>query len=286
MKPKMSTTLLARWLAVAVGGLVSAVGINLLLAPQSLVPAGVSGISVLLSYATGWPAGLLYAALNVPLFALAWRQIDRAFALSSVVGLVAFAGGLVATAPLADLNAVKDPLLSAIFGGAIAGAGAGLSLRYHGSLGGMDIVGVLVRKKLSTSIAGTSLVTNAGVVGVLAAMRGLEPALMTMLSLTAGAVLFDRVLTGLNRSKAILVVTDHPQAVAEAILTRLRRGVTFLDGEGAFRKTKKRLVYCVATQRQLASVKRLIADIDRAAFVAVFDATEVIGEGFVPGPGE
>lgn len=285
MEPSSRRILVTRALFVALGGIISAAGINLLLVPQTLLPAGVSGISVLASYLTGLPAGVIYAALNVPLLILAWRRVDRSFAFLTVVGLVSFSAALVATGPLADLRSVKDPLLSAVFGGAIAGAGAGLSLRYHGSLGGMDIVGVLIRQKLSTSVAGTSLVTNVVIVAVLAALRGLEPALMTMMALVAGAVLFDRVLTGLNRSKAVLVITDHPEAVADAILTQLHRGVTFLDGEGAFRKVKKRLIYCVATQRQLASLKRLVAAVDVDAFVTVFDATEVIGEGFVRGPG-
>lgn len=276
---------IGRVVAVTLGGVVCAVGINLLLVPQLLTPAGVSGIAVLLEYATGVPAGLLYAVLNIPLFVLAWRHVDRTFALLSLLGLGVFSAALVATAPLADLQTVQDPIISAIFGGAISGAGGGFSLRFYGSLGGMDIVGVLVRQRLSTSVSSVVFVLNVAIVAVLAVAYGLEKALMTMLALAAGAFVFDRVLTGLGRSKAVLVITDRPDELAQALLHDLNRGVTFLDGEGAFRRTRKRLIYCVATQRQLADLKRIVRRIDREAFVTVFDATEVIGNGFLRGPG-
>ena len=274
-----------RSIAVIVGAVVAALGIDLLLLPQKLTPAGVSGISVLLEYGTGVPAGALYAALNVPLFLLAWRQVHRSFALQSVVGLLSFSLALVLLRPLSGLRLVEDPLLSAVFGGAVSGAGAGLSMRFHGSLGGMDIIGVLVRQRLSTSVASVVLVVNVAIVAVLALAFGLQPALMTMLGLVAGAHVFDRVLTGLDRSKALLIISDRPEEVADVLMNRLHRGVTYLDGEGAYRRRRKRIVYCVARQRQLAEMKRLVRSVDAGAFVTVFDATEVIGEGFVAGPG-
>ena len=81
-----------------------------------------------IEYLTGLPAGPLYAALNVPLFVIAWRHVDRTFAILSVVGMAAFSAALWATASLATLEAVSNPVVSALFGGAISGAGAGLAL--------------------------------------------------------------------------------------------------------------------------------------------------------------
>jgi len=275
-----------RVLAMIVGGFVCAAGINLLLVPQTLAPSGLSGVTVLVEYATGLPAGILYAALNVPLFILAWRHVDRLFALLSLVGLLAFSGALVATAGLADLDVVADPIVAAIFGGAIGGLGGGLTLRYYGSLGGMDIVGVLVRQRLAVSVASVGFVLNIGIVSAMAVAYGLEPAFLTMISLAVGAWVFDRVLTGLGLSKAVLVVTERPDEIAGWVMAELRRGATYLDGEGAYRRTRKRLVYCVVTQRQLAELKRFVRSVDPGAFVTVFDAHEVIGEGFLRNPGD
>lgn len=275
-----------RVIAVIVGGFVCATGINLLLVPETLVPAGLGGVAVLVEYASGVPAGALYAVFNIPLFILAWRHVDRTFALLSLVGLAAFSGALLATVGLSRLDVVRDPIVAAVFGGAISGLGGGLSLRFYGSLGGMDIIGVLVRQRLSVSVAGVGFVLNLGIVSVMAVVYGLEPAFMTMLGLAAGAWVFDRVLTGLGLSKAVLVISDRPDDIADSLIHELRRGVTFLEGEGAFRRTRKRLVYCVVTQRQLADLKRIVRRLDPGAFVTVLDANEVIGEGFLRNPGD
>ena len=194
------TTLVVRALWTLLGALVSALGINVLLVPLELLPGGVSGVAVLLEYLLGVPAGIVLIGLNLPLFAFAWRHVDRTFAVLSVIGLAAFATALIATAGLSELWLVEDRLLGAIFGGVLAGTGAGIGLKHWGSLGGADIIGVLLRRRYGLKVGEVILGVNVVIVGVLAILRGLEPALLTLLSQTVATASLDRVLTGLGRS--------------------------------------------------------------------------------------
>ena len=277
-------TLVVRALWTVLGALLSAIAINLLLVPLELLPGGVSGAAVLLDYLLGVPAGIALLALNLPLFAVAWRHVDRTFAALSVVGLSSFVIALLMTSGLSELRVVEDRLLGALFGGAMAGAGAGIGLKNWGSLGGADIVGVLLRRRYSLKVGEVILGVNAVIVGVLAIFRGLEPALLTLLSQTVATAMLDRVLTGMGRSKAVFIVTGRPGAVGEVILRRIDRGATLLSGEGAFGHTPKPILFTVVPQRQLAQLKRFLEEVDPDAFVTVLEANEVIGRGFLRGP--
>lgn len=282
MKPTLRD--IGRAAVTVVGALISASAINFFLVPLKLVPGGVGGIAVLLEFLTDTSAGISVAAINVPLFLIAWRQVDREFAVLSAIGAVTFAGSLILTAPLASATPMSEPILGALAGGAAAGIGGGLSLRFHGSLGGADIIGVLIRRHLSTSVAGVLLGVNAIVVGALGSLYGLEPALMSLVSMTAASWLLDRVLTGFSRRKAALIITDHPGRVAATILEKLDRGATLISAQGAYEQGRKVIVYSVVTQRQLASLKRIVSEADPDAFITVLDASEVVGTGFVTGP--
>ncbi len=278
------SALLRRSSLVAGGAILAAVAINLLLVPHELLPGGVSGIAVLLEYLVEVPAGITLALFNVPLFLVAWKHVDRSFALLSMVGLVTFSAALVVTSPLSELDLVRDHYLASIFGGAVSGAGAGFSLRHFGSLGGADIVGVLLRRRLSLKVSDVIYGLNIVTVAMLAFFRGVEPALLTLLSMAAATVALDRVLTGVGRSKAVLIVTTRPAAVAKAVLRQLDRGATLLSGEGAFGNVPRQILFTVIPRRQLALLKRQIEHIDSDAFVTVIDANEVIGRGFLQSP--
>jgi uncharacterized membrane-anchored protein YitT (DUF2179 family) len=109
---------------------------------------------------------------------------------------------------------------------------------------------------------------------------GMEIALATIIGLALQAVFTDKVMAGFDESKAVFIMSEKHQEIADYIMKKMGRGVTFLEGEGAFLHQRRRVVYAVITMPQLARLKFHVQAVDPNAFLVVADVTEVQGSGF------
>lgn len=266
------------------GALISALGIGFFLTPHKLVTGGFGGLSLFTHYLIDLPVGLLVFLFNIPVFIAGWRTLGRSFFLGSLYGTLVFAGAIFVVEQFSSLNPLHDPLLAAIFGGLLGGIGAGLSMRVNSSLGGTDIIGALFRKSHSVSIGTVSFIVNMVIIAISGSVFGTETAAYGLISIFVGALAMDRAIQGINTSIAIFIVTEKPKDIADLIMKKLNRGVTFLEGHGAYEKTPTKVLYCVATLRELARIKFYVRSTDREAFMTIADVAEVIGHGFKPAP--
>lgn len=265
---------------IAIGSLISAAGINAFLVPHKFLSGGVSGLSQLLSYVTPVSIAAYVFLLNIPIFLFGIRTVGRVFVVGSIAGVVAFTLGLYATEWMAHAGFAPERLLSAVIGGALSGGGTGLVFRANSSHGGTDIIAAAVKKRWSLSIGTVAFLFNAVVVSILGLTFGLHAALYTIVALFVSSVALDRVIVGLDTSRAVFIITAEPQRIADLILRKLNRGVTFLEGEGAYLGRRQRVIYCVVSLSQLARVKHYVRTIDPYAFLTVAEVSEVLGKGF------
>ncbi len=260
-----------------VGSAVYAVGVKAILIPQQFLSGGVLGVTLIIHYLSPTlNLSLIYVALNLPLFWLGWFQIGRRFMLYTAfgVGVFSLAVEVIAVEPFPLTN----PILAAVLAGLICGLGAGIILRSAGSGGGTDILGVYLNKRFSLRLGWTSFVVNGLILSAAAFLFGLEMALYTMIFVFTQGKLIDAVVTGFNQRKSIIVISDRSVEIAEAILNRLGRGVTFLDGQGAYTGQAKKVVFSIVTLAELARVKELVYGLDASAFVVINDTLEVLGK--------
>jgi uncharacterized membrane-anchored protein YitT (DUF2179 family) len=173
---------------------------------------------------------------------------------------------------------IENPILAAILGGIICGAGVGITLRSQGSGGGTEILLVYLRKKLGLRMGAMSFLFNALVLAVGAYFFSLERALYSLIFMYVSGKVMDSILTGFNQRKAILVITDCADAIAAQILNRLHRGATFIEGTGAYTGSSKKVIFSIITLTELSRMKELVFDIDPHAFMVVNDTLEVIGK--------
>ncbi|MBN1283457.1 MAG: YitT family protein [Proteobacteria bacterium] len=267
-------------LLVVIGSIVSATGINAFLVPHKFLSGGVTGISQLLSYVSEPSVATYVLAFNVPIFVMGWFTVGRTFVAGSAIGMLTFSGALYATEWMSTMGWAPEPLLSAIIGGALSGGGTGLVLRANSSHGGMDIVAATIKKRWSVTMGTVSFIVNIVIVSALGAVFGLHVALYTIISYLCSALSLDRVMRGLDTMCGIFVVSADPERIAGLIMEKLGRGVTYLDGEGAYTGRRERVIYCVVTLRQLARVKHYVRSVDPKAFLTVADVNEVSGKGF------
>lgn len=258
------------------GSCIYAIGLNGVLIPQEFLSGGVIGVALIFHYfIPALNTGLAYFLLNIPLMALGWFSVSRRFILYTLFGMSVFslATGLL----VPNFKPIGNPILAAVLAGIICGAGAGVMLRSQGSGGGLDILAVFLSKKwgikMGASIASVSaLVLMAG-----AWFFDLERALYSLIFVYTCGRVTDEVLTGFNQRKSVLIISDYSETIAEQILTRLQRGVTFLDGTGGYTNDPKKVILTIITLTELAKLKEMVFDIDRDAFVVINDTVEVLG---------
>lgn len=265
---------------ILIGSVISGISFNAFIMPHKLLSGGISGIALIINYLTGINPGMMIFILNIPIFILGYKFVDKEFIVLSLIGMTSFSFFIDAFSFLRGMNIVDDIMLSSLYGGILNGVGMGIVFRNRASQGGIDIIAVIVKKYMSVNIGSTSLIINFIIVTIASFIYGLKPALYTLIAMYVASQVLDKVQEGFDIRKQVIIISDKEDEVVKEIIKRLHRGVTFLDGEGAFTGSKKRVVYCIVTLNQLAKLKQIVREIDAAAFMAVSDTAEVLGRGF------
>jgi uncharacterized membrane-anchored protein YitT (DUF2179 family) len=258
------------------GCIVFVVGMNGLLIPHQLIAGGLTGVALLLHYAMplggvgGW-----YFLLNIPLVWLGWRYIGRRFMILTAFGMAFFslAASLIPLTPFA----VQDPIAAIIAAGVICGTGAGLILRSRGSAGGLDILSIYLRQKFGFSVGSLGFAMNGAILVAGAWYHNLQTALYSGIFIFVCARVVDAVLAGINPQKIILVVSDRSEEVAQTLMSGMKCGVTFLQGEGGFARREKKIICSVVRLMDVPRFKALTLGVDEGALVVVNDVSEVAG---------
>lgn len=272
------------FLMIVVGSAVFSLGFDLFLEPNGINCGGVSGIAMLISYVVNvkWlSVGLLTLLINVPLFILGYRQIGRYFFFGSLLGMGISSACLDLFNLFLPIPKV-EPLVAAIFGGVIIGAGIGVVFLVGASTGGMDIVARVLKIRMRNLPIGRLLLCldlcTAVVTGII--YGDFSNTLYSIITLFISCYVLDKVVYGMDFAKVALIVSDLHEQIASEIAEKLDRGVTLLDGEGFYTRTKKTVLLTAVKKKQLAQLKELVMTVDPNAFLILQDAQQVLGDGF------
>ncbi|AVX09909.1 MULTISPECIES: YitT family protein [Priestia] len=267
-----------RMLFILVGALLMAVGLEFFLVPNEVIDGGIVGISIILSHLTDVQIGFYIFVLNLPFFFIGYKQIGKTFALSTLLGVIILS---IATSIFHDLPVLTgDPLLATVFGGIVLGVGVGIVIRYGGSLDGTEILAILFNKRTPFSVGETIMFFNLFILGSAGFVFGWDRAMYSLMAYFIAFKTIDIVIQGLDESKSAWIISEQYEQIGEAILARLGRGVTYLNGEGAYTGDDKKVIFCVITRLEEAKLKAIIDEIDPSAFFAVAAIAEVRGGRF------
>ncbi|MBU8851240.1 hypothetical protein C2I27_10430 [Priestia megaterium] len=267
-----------RMLFILVGALLMAVGLEFFLVPNEVIDGGIVGISIILSHLTDIQIGFYIFVLNLPFFFIGYKQIGKTFALSTLLGVIILS---IATSIFHDLPVLTDdPLLATVFGGIVLGVGVGIVIRYGGSLDGTEILAILFNKRTPFSVGETIMFFNLFILGSAGFVFGWDRAMYSLMAYFIAFKTIDIVIQGLDESKSAWIISEQYEQIGEAILARLGRGVTYLNGEGAYTGDDKKVIFCVITRLEEAKLKAIIDEIDPSAFFAVAAIAEVRGGRF------
>ncbi len=255
-----------------------AVGLEIFLVPNKVIDGGIVGISIILSYLTGWKLGLFLFTLNLPFCYLGYKLIGKTFAISTVYGITILSISTTLLHPVPPFT--QDLLLATVFGGIILGVGVGIVIRYGGSLDGTEILAIIFNKSVPFSVGEVIMFFNIFILGSAGFVFGWDRAMYSLIAYFVAFKTIDVTITGLDESKSVWIISDKSIDIGDAVLDRLGRGVTYLNGEGAYSGDDKKVIFCVITRLEEAKLKDIVEEIDPLAFLAVADIAEVRGGRF------
>ena len=273
---------------------IQAISLRLFFVPANLASGGVSGIAQLINFYTDWPIGLMILIGNGPLFALGWRFLGGyQFALRTATSIVTysiltdlllrtplFAADGAGTALIADLQG--DIFLNSLYGAIVSGIGYGLVYRARGTSGGSDILARILNNWRGIPMTSSYLIVDTAVILGAGFVFGWKEALYAMIALYVSGLVAETTLEGGGTVRTAMIVTGKPEEVSERILEGLIRGVTVLEGTGAFTGADRPVLYVVITRAEVSRLKAIVNEVDPRAFMVIGYAHEALGEGFRP----
>ncbi|MBQ7145762.1 MAG: YitT family protein [Lachnospiraceae bacterium] len=280
MIQKIKNLIQKNWWALlwtTIGSLIVGLGIDVFYHHSKLISGGITGVAMILDYALGWNPSLTNIILNIPIFILGWILLGKGHVLISIYGTLVISLSLQLFSGLT--LAYDSPLTTVVLGGAIVGFGSGITFRGGGTAGGTDIIGKILNKYFSVGLATTGLAFNVVVLIVFGFMFNLDLAILTLATSTVSSYVNNYINDGIDRRRALYIVTDKANEMALRIHKDLKRGATAIPCEGATLHQPKTMLYVVISRYQLAALKRLIKEVDPQAFFTIHVTTGVYGYG-------
>ena len=266
--------LIFSYLMIAVGSAVAAFAIEEFLVAKNILDGGIVGISIILNNLTKVPLSLYIVIINIPFLVLGLKQLGRTFAFKATFAMIVFSLLLVAFEDMEEVT--DDPLLATVYGGVFLGIGVGLVMRAGGCVDGMDTLSLLLSKRTSFSTGQIILGFNLVIYTTAGFIFGADRALYSILTYFITSKVIDMVETGFEQGKAVMIITENGERIADKIYKQLGRTVTLLEGEGLI-SGKKIVLYCVVTRIELSELKRIIKEDEGSAFATISDVSEIVG---------
>lgn len=277
-----------RWLNfvfLLLAGFINAFGITVFLAPVRLYDSGISGTSMLLSQLTPeWMSlSVFLLILNIPLFLYGLKREGLAFTLYSLFAVCTYSLGawLITDVLPIDVSlfsplAGDDLFLCALFGGIVSGIGSGLTIRFGGAIDGIEVMAVIFAKRLNMTVGTFVMIFNLIlyiVAGIILSSWVLP--LYSIVAYAAALKTVDFIVEGIDRSKEVMIITDHPDQVSRALMDTFQCGLTKIAATGGYSNTEKTIIYFVVNRFQISRMREIVHTEDPKAYVTISEVADI-----------
>ena len=271
---------------VVVGNVIYAMGVNLAINPVHFYSSGFTGIAQLIRlfllnvlHLPEIPGldymGIIYFAINIPFFLLAYKVMGKKFCLETLIS-IAMASALLAIIPIPTKPLVSDPMLAAIVGGLGAGVGAGMVLRAGSSQGGQDLIGVCMAKTRPDFKVGTvGIIISFSIYAVCQFIYDLQTVLYSIVFSVVTGLCINRV--HIQNIQMQAMIFTKKEGMVDAVTQRMHRGVTLWEGAGGYTKEDSHILVTVLSKYEEPILQSIIAELDPHAFVIIVENARVIG---------
>lgn len=281
-KKKIQIFALSEWMTLvisALGTLLYTIGVTAFTLPYHFPDTGVMGIAVILKYTIGLAPSVVTLCANIILLTWGGRELSRRFVGWSIFNVAIIAFYLQALSAI-SFPLINDLFLVAIAGGVLKGIGAGMVFRTGASMGGLDVIAAVMRKRLGVEVGQISFYINMFILSASIGVVGIENALYGFVASYIVGQVMDGVLSSFDKRRLVLIVTPCPDEIVRFIAEYLHRGSTLLHSRGGYSGGESETVLTLLTPRQSMVLKRCLARNFPRSFMVITDASEVLGNGF------
>ena len=268
-----------------IAGCINAFGVTMFLAPVKLYDSGISGTSMLLSQITPeyMSLSIFLLILNIPLFVFGLRRQGLTFTIYSIFAVVVYSVGswLITDVLPVDVTMVsplagEDLLLCALFGGMISGLGSGLTIRYGGALDGIEVMAVIFAKALNITVGTFVMIYNVILYMICGfVINSWILPLYSIVTYMAALKTVDFIVEGFDRSKAVVIVTEKPKQINDALLKEFECGTTKIAATGGYSNAEKTIIYFVVNRFQISKMRNIVQAVDPKAFMTISEVADV-----------
>lgn len=277
-----------KFTAALIYALMSSIALNFFFQPGNVYSSGITGLAQILTTLSSRfigfqiPVSATLYLLNLPLFVIAWRFIGRRFTLYTIL-TVTLSSLLIHIMP--EMTLSTDPIINAIFGGVVNGAGIGYALRNSISSGGTDIISISIRRQTGHSVGSISLIFNGFIMIIAGILFGWQYMFYSMLTIFVSSRVTDAIFTK-QKKMQVMIVTKNPQIVIDSVQKNLHRGVTVVNNaEGGYSHEKTTILFTIITRFEYNEFKQIMKTTDPKAFVSISENVKILGN-FYKIPGE
>ena len=283
---------------IVVGTLILSFGTAVFILPFDLIAGGMSGLAIVIDALIPiefFTVDLIITILTWSLFFLGFLIFGKNFAAKTLISAIVYPLGVTLFLKLTDPTVLGGlfcltaseytelPLIiSATVGGALVGVGCAITFFSGGSTGGVDIIAFVlckIFKRLKSSTA--FFLTDATIVllGVFLT-KDLVLSLLGVTSAMIAAIVIDKIFLGGTAALVAQIVTENGEEINRAVIEQMDRSTTILKATGGYSKREKQMLTVSFNMRQYAQLMNIVRRADASAFVTVWRAHEISGEGW------
>ena len=261
--------------------------------PHQLVGGGVTGISAVIQYCTGFNVSYSFFIINGILLLIALKVLGPAFGVKTIYAMVVttlllrFMPFVIPEEFIKIIALDNGKLLSVMIGGTLSALGISLTFSQGGSSGGTDIIALMITKYRAISPGRILLILDIFIIGSSLIVPtegswGVRVANLVYGYVMAGvfSVALDLFVSGSKQSVQIFIFSKNYEKIADRITNDIHRGVTALEGKGWYTKTESTVLMVIARKSELKLLLNLIKEEDPQAFISVGSVSGVYGSGF------
>jgi len=265
------------------GSIIMSAGFAFFADPLKIVPGGVYGTAIVMHHIFGLPTGTVGLVINIPLFLIGIYFLGPRFGTKTFIGTILTAVFIDYFNSLELGCPTDDIMLASIVAGVLIGTGLALIFKSKATTGGSDIIAQIANKYTKLPIGQLLIAIDSVIVGVgVIAFKDFSLALYAFITIFITGKVLDGILLGGSHRKAVFIISDKSDEIKNFILKSLNRGGTFFNGNGMYKNDEKKIIYAAITRRELSALMEFVNDVDKDAFMSVFDTNQVYGRGFLP----
>lgn len=253
------------FIMIAIGSLIVAMGLELILSPNGMVDSGTTALSVIIHSLTGIPMFILLLGFNIPILLFTSKTFDRMFLFKTLWANICASTFLYFLTPVPPVT--TSELLIVIYGGVALGLGAGTVIKFGGAIDGSEMLAVWANQKFKIPVSTFLMSINIIVLVVTAIVLSIESAMFSLIVIYMMTKLVDLILDGFNQGRSIIVMSNKVEDIGNHIVNNLGISITYLQGYGGYSGNESKVILCITDKFTYPTLKRNILDIDSNAII-------------------